>query len=286
MAACNYDDYIGNEYPLKRGILITIFSQSFPLKHGDDKYFERKKKSMLTIEGGARADVDALFLQAVFKEIYPETSDVILKNSQTKLQVKDYIQQLDKNDKEYDYFFFVFLTYMSCSNIESSSNKDERIHLYDGLCPMQEFYDEVKRVDALAMKPKIFLVQADDINLLDKKKFTKTKGEMVIVKAMKIPQDADRLVLMSDLPQRLANPDLNAGDKDKRPSFLIQAFGKTLLNNSKRSPEQRLDLLALTPIINSKVLKRIDDLRKDGNERAKDMTVPLVSSTLTKLVKI
>ncbi|XP_060560504.1 uncharacterized protein LOC132720393 [Ruditapes philippinarum] len=282
MAACNYDDYIGNEYPLKRGILITIFSQSFPLKHGDDNYL---KKSMLTIEGGVRADVDARFLQDVFKELYPETSDVILKNSQTKLQVKYYIQQLGKKEnKEYDYYFFVFLTYMSCSNIESSSNKDERIHLYDGLCPMQEFYDEVKRVEALAMKPKIFLVQADDINLLDDKKFTKTKGEMVIVKAMKIPQDADRLVLMSDLPQRLANPDLKAGDK--LPSFLIQAFGKTLLNNSKRSPEKRLDLLALTPIINSKVLKRIDDLRKDGNKRAKDMTVPLVSTTLTKLVKI
>ena len=286
MSAVSYDDFTGKKYRFREGIqkriLVSIFSQYFPLKFGGVKKLQKSMKE--DINQGSRADVDACHLRQIFEETYPELADVILTECKTKSDIKTYIQEIDTKPEylQYDYFFFVFLTYLSCSNNGSTVYKDERIHLDDGLCPMQEFYDEVKKVQSLAMKPKVFLVQADDINLLEEEMFPKGDDEQV--KLMKIPQDSDRLVLMSDIPQRLANPDPET--EIKHPSFLIQAFGKTLIENSNRPPATRLDLLSLTPLINGKVQSKIDELREKGNKRAKDMTVPFVSSTLTKYMKI
>ncbi|XP_045192525.2 uncharacterized protein LOC123548935 [Mercenaria mercenaria] len=281
MSVFTYEDYTGNVYRLRKRILVTIFSQPFPLNAGDDRYLEKR---MMEDRHGYRSDVDAGYLQDLFKRIhYPETADVRLKNRLRKDEIKQYIKDLGSSQEclEYDTFFFAFLTYLSCENTGSTVYRDERIHLDDGLCPLQDIYDEVKNVEAMRMKPKVFLIQADDISLLFPIQYI--KGEK-IVKPLKIPQDADRLVIMSDIPQRFANRSRET--EEKNPSFLIKAFCDSLVENSQRSTENRLDLLSLTTVINNKVRVRIGELNKAGVERAKDMHVPLVTSTLTKLVTI
>lgn len=284
MSTFKYEEYTGDEYRWRKRICVTIFSQHFPLNAGGDKYLEKR---MLEDRYGYRSDVDAGYLQEVFGCIhYPENVDVKLNNRFTKAQIKKYIRDLGQSKKceEYDCFFFVFLTYLAYENI-GTIYREERIHLDDGLCSMQEFYDEINKVEAMRMKPKIFIIQADDIALLHPKQYVKSeKFHEEVTKVVKIPQDADRLVIMSDIPQRFANrnPELD----EKNPSFLIKAVGESLFENSSRAPKDREDLLSLTLTINRKVRERIDQLREQGVVRAEDMTLPLTTSTLTKLVNI
>ncbi|XP_045192524.2 uncharacterized protein LOC123548934 [Mercenaria mercenaria] len=286
MSEFTQEEYAGSDYRYRKRILVTIFSQpSVPLNTN-----WTVKKTMVEDNNRGESDVDIAYLEDVFKTIhYPENAEVRVKTRFGKEQIKKYISDLG-NPEQYDSFFFVFLTFLSCETkkISSSVNQqqeyqDERIHFKDGPCPLQEIYDEVKKVKAMWMKPKIFLIQADDISLLYPEQFA--KGEE-LVKRVKIPQDADRLIIMSDIPQKVANP----LEDDRNQSFLIRAFGETLIENSQAKPEERQDVLSLTTTINGKVDAMIEELKKQDKtnqtNRAADMKVPLVTSTLTKLARI
>ena len=259
MSNISYEDFIGDTYPVRKQILVTIFSQISPLVKGPNP----PKKIMAT---DSQLDVDAVYLKTFFEQNYPGKAEVIVLNGQTKSDVSTYIKGLEKIKNTYDVFIFVFLTYIS---------PDERIHLKDGMYPMQEFYDDTKELDVMKMKPKIFLIQSDDMRLLSEKFYKKGEEEE---NKVKIPQDADRLIIMSDIPQQLANI---KDTEEKHPSFLIEAFVEALVENSRRPPEHRLDWFSMTTIINNKVQRKIE--RKKFEEF---LNVPLITSTLTKLLKI
>ncbi|XP_060594616.1 uncharacterized protein LOC132748971 [Ruditapes philippinarum] len=274
MNTVSYEDFVGDTYPLKKGILVTIFSKISPHVEGPaPKGIKGERKLQTTTQN----DIDAEYLVKLFKEVHhQETAEVKIYNHQTKDDVTKYIQELDSSQgsSDYDVFIFVFLTYMS-KPTKNTKYRDERIHLKGGMYSMEDFYNVAKKSAVMRMKPKIFLVQSDDLSLCIEKEIV-AGPELVIEK--KIPQDADRLIIMSDIPQKLANPDKNS--EEKHPSFMIKAFGETLMENSKLAPEKRLDLLSLTPLMNQKVKNKIDEIKRE------DLSVPLVTSTLTKLIRI
>ncbi|KAH3748082.1 hypothetical protein DPMN_182519 [Dreissena polymorpha] len=139
----------------------------------------------------------------------------------------------------------------------------------------------------MAGKPKICIVQADDEEIVKKIAEQQPQDKS----KLKLPQDADRLVIMSTLPQVLSNldiinlprpnipyyemyksegmtqcynlkytpvalsegmADIRTKEQEMEASPLIQAFVTIVKDN--RSKEKVLDLFSLTPLLNGKVM--------------------------------
>ncbi|KAH3856518.1 hypothetical protein DPMN_099108 [Dreissena polymorpha] len=169
-----------------------------------------------------------------------------------------------------------------------------------------ELIGMVKKNQSLALKPKIFIFQADDNSILPTKMISKGKTTSdVKVTSRKIPTDADQLVIISTLPQKLANlfeteaqlpassdkgvhaqPSEDGKSKRqnstlqqplKNPSLLISAMIKILGSNNDK------DVFECTPLINGEVMRIIETLHIDMNDvPGGELPVPLVYSTLTK----
>ncbi|XP_045181701.1 uncharacterized protein LOC123540593 isoform X2 [Mercenaria mercenaria] len=251
-------------------ILVTIVSQPFRLGHAD----KETKITETDPQDGSNKDIDALHLKKFFeeeKEKFPVAVDCKFRqNIDFDAYIKDYIEIMEDKDKKfdkyekYDCFVFVFLTYID----------DEKLHFHDKCIPLEEILNKVKAQEVTRGKPKIFLVQSDDNTLLGVK--TLPKGPVEVIER-KIPQDADRFIIQSTVPQGIANRNTSSGTKN--PSFLIQAFTQALSENWEREEHKREDFLSLSTEINGKV---DDMIRSSGDNRAGDMQVPLVTSTLTK----
>lgn len=223
-----------------------------------------RKKVQKWNEAYGYMDVDAINLKNIFQDRFSEenfhleyTHDRPFKDF-----MSDCIQVMNSDKKNlYDCFFFAFLTF--------SDTGDERLHFSnsesENLVPLELVLEEVKKQEVTWGKPKIFLLQADDMSLIPK------GDEKEKEKKVKIPQDADRLIITSYIPQKVANND----SQEKNPSFLIQAFKDALLD------EESNDLLSLTAIINGRMADMIEKSKKKSENQ--NMPVSLVTSTLTKL---
>lgn len=289
-------------------ILVTVFSQPFPL--GEDAKREEVWKLLGTDEYDAKFDVDMMALQKLFKDssLFPAKVEWVQKLNLSFEEVKNYLKSIGK--KTYDCFVFVFLTYS-----ESTGTKyaDERLHfnhteLDKGVVPLGHILEVVKEIEVAIGKPKVFLIQADDISLIEGMSL---KGRPVPPRE-KIPQDSDRLIIKSTIPQVIANQVLKHTEQppqkknkttgkqneEKSPSFLIKAFVEAVRENATRSGN-RYDLLSLTTCINEKVEHMIgqwnmyrDSMTKSPqtDETTKTMSaklmVPLTTSTLTKLLNL
>jgi hypothetical protein len=255
-------------------IVVMVFSQTAPI-YPPGSYRDENQQKRTEVENkdiGTKVDVDVICLKNFFKSLFGKRVTIINKSSQsfeeTVNLIKEKLQQATED--EYDCFWFVFLTYVDDKG---------RLQFYgnekDDLQPLEKIIDTVKDIPVTRGKPKIFLVQSDDMTL--DKPITLTKGtEPVPARVqVKIPTDADRLVIQSTIPQKLA----------RKESFLIQAFVKALKENNARPTEHRDDLLSLTTVINKIVADLVDPLTEERKREGKDdLPVPLTTSTLTKLL--
>lgn len=256
-------------YTRRERICVNIFSCTKNFGKGFKKF-----------ENG-EDDVDAVEIVKFFKD-------------RLKLQDEDIVcrKQFPGDEmaySRYDCFFFIFLTCIKKSKMQLSG--DEQFSL-------NEILDMAKKEKSLAGKPKVFLVQADDLEIWrEKDPGEAVKGYQKLVES-KLPQDADRLVIMSTIPQAMALHPTAGGTM----SFLVKAFIDSMLTKNEQ------DLLSKTVEINAQVYRSIRSaLEKDaGDEKEKmvrsdarklsedfktenlktsPLKVPLVVSTLTKFLK-
>lgn len=261
---------MGSEYKRRDRICVHIFS-----------YVKNDTGSPNKNTDCNAADVDAVEVEKFFKDrLKLQDEDIVYP--------KEYLG-VEMTYNRYDCFFFIFLTCI----------RDSQIHISDDkTLSLNEILDKAKNEKSMAGKPKVFLVQADDLEMW-KPLYTgeAEKGNRKLVKT-KLPQDADRLVIMSTIPQAMAVHPTVGGTM----SFLVKAF------IDKMSIENEQDLLSKTVEINAQVYESIQSaLEKDakaekgkavqpGTKKLSEMfkteelvasplKVPLVISTFTKFLK-
>lgn len=271
------------EYNINKNgkILVWIYSQTSPLGLHDLSEEEKKGSKILMTEEatGCKRDIDLKQIRNFFENEKEGNFDAQIEvKQQIRASFEEFKSELKKLDKEkpveYQCFVFVFLTYSKPQY--KGEYSEELLHfdhkkMAEGLVPQAKIIDEVKNLNVTKGKPKIFLIQADDLSLLKDKMTQKVVG-FETPKVIKIPTDADQLIIKSTIPQRIANKHAAT----ETPSFLIQAFLKAMKNKKEKE-----DLLTLTTTINRHVA---DLITKSKDKRAADMHVPLVTSTLTKLL--
>lgn len=211
---------------------------------------------------------------------------------------KGEVEKLIESVREgFDAYMFVFFTYLHNPKTKDAYNNEERFDCNDSPMTVEELFTWMKKASVCIGKPKIFIFQVDDLNLLPKP-LTKSGGFVGSDKSIllrKIPSDADRLMIWSTLPQELAylkenesakgafkssdkgEPVDNPSDEQESGSFLIRAIVQILTSTED-------DLLTQTSWINGRVKSMIDGL-KAGNPEYENtnLPVPLVTSTLTEL---
>jgi hypothetical protein len=263
-----------NEKDEEKRILVKMFYKTSNLQRSDDQTLWRKYYE----ENGI--DVDAAYLKTLFdnKKYFPAGAEVEIKAVGTFNHTKEMLEDMDKKFSEnehYDCFFFVFLTFSEPDGrlqFKCCENKPKE----SGLVHLEKIVDVVKNLRVTRGKPKIFLIQADDLTLTKLKEYEKGP-EKVEFKLVKIPTDVDRLIIQSTIPQKIVT------GEGRKESFLIQAFVEAIRNNSDSQNKQ--DFLSLTTTINGQVSELIQKTRPLP-VRAADMPVPLVTSTLTKLLNL
>jgi hypothetical protein len=269
----NSDVYRWRKSGRKR-ILVQIFYQIFNLRDAANrdlwKRHEDNEENVL--------DIDAVYLKKLFedKQYFPAGAKVECIPLRTFDHTKQLLEEMDKNfaeNEHYDCFFFVFLTF---AEPDGRLHFSEKKSLEKGLVHLEKIVDVVKNLHVTRGKPKIFLIQADDLTLTKPKEYEKGP-EVVEFELVKIPTDVDRLIIQSTIPQKIVT---GAG---RQESFLIQAFVEAIKNNC--TSQSKLDFYSLTTTINGKVSAMIQNTWPLP-VRAEDMPVPLVTSTLTRLLNL
>ncbi|KAH3781154.1 uncharacterized protein LOC127842691 [Dreissena polymorpha] len=228
----------------------------------------------------------------------PQMKVEIFKNY-TCEEVDEVFEVLGKNAHKFDAYFFHFFTYLQVGERGKAVNrhlKDYRLQFYDRAIPLDHIFDKIKACPSMALKPKIFFVQADNLEMLQPlviKKATPVTSER------KIPSDADILVIMSTIPQELASRPRRQRTETNRPvdqpsedsaartgaetrlkqcSILVQAIVDILEDHVFRDE----DIFTNTPLILGKAKEIIDTTVFGDDYKDYDIPVPTVRSTLTK----
>ncbi|XP_052819276.1 uncharacterized protein LOC128245098 [Mya arenaria] len=278
------NDYESDSYALRKKCLVTFITQPLPMGANDNG----KRTKMIEDEGskldGEEVDVDIFELYKFINSLPDMKPDFKLMRNHTLNEIDEKLQKLETKGNRYGSFIFVILTYVH-------TERDE-IQVENRGVMVDHFFDTIKSFESMAAKPKLFLIQADDLRML--KPTTTTKAEAFDHKenTEKIPTDADRIVLMSTIPQELSNRGQVAhrtehgqlirqtSDASKNPkmSLLVQAFIDVLTEN----PDT--DFLCNTPLIVGRVDALAEDLKKrlGADYIGYDIPVPVVTSTLTK----
>ncbi|XP_052273419.1 inactive ADP-ribosyltransferase arh2-like [Dreissena polymorpha] len=289
-------DYESPTYIIRKSALVNIFT----LDKAGSKYQRNN-------------DVDYESLYDFFRRRFRLPPAIVKHGNATYSEITACIERIDGT--KHDAFFFIFLSFLD----ENKSTKGDttgslsvKCHRGESRGPVQvsilpaELIGMVKKNQSLALKPKIFIFQADDNSILPTKMISKGKTTSdVKVTSRKIPTDADQLVIISTLPQKLANlfeteaqlpassdkgvhaqPSEDGKSKRqnstlqqplKNPSLLISAMIKILGSNNDK------DVFECTPLINGEVMRIIETLHIDMNDvPGGELPVPLVYSTLTK----
>ncbi|KAH3776138.1 hypothetical protein DPMN_177553 [Dreissena polymorpha] len=144
-------------------------------------------------------DVDMKLLDEFFRKLNPNTGIKRLINHE-RTQVFDEIDTIEA--ESYDAYYFVVLSYLDKGKKGDTGFK---IQFHDKSIEMSELMDRVKSRPEMAMKPKVFIVQADDLELLTSNIIYKSipSGLGYKKSIVKIPTDADQLLLVSTIPQSL-----------------------------------------------------------------------------------
>ena len=215
---------------------------------------------------GTERDVDVIYLKKVFEK---QTAAGLRRvNIQQDVEYEKFIKTLkeDKTLLDYDSFLFIFLTHLDKTD---SGLCEPKIHFQSSTVSLTQLQDDLKTIEAMFGKPKVILVQADcrcmEVNK-HAQGYQPREEEEVKYKTIKIPTDADVLVMTSTLPREHSAP----------ASMLVQAFSDMMDMNLNRVREEQEDFLTLTVNINA----RFQELFKKVSQQ--DVPLPLVTSTLRK----
>ncbi|XP_052817284.1 uncharacterized protein LOC128243516 [Mya arenaria] len=295
------EDWESLNYP-KHGkkTLVVYFSQLNPI----GRECHAKVKEEVVTEAsklvGEEVDIDIAKLDEFLVDIYgKDKMEVKFYRNQKASEIENRLVKLAKNGWEYEAFFFVFLTYL-----DDEKQSGVRIQAYDKAIHLDFLFNPIKNAPSMALKPKIFLIQADDIGMLYPTHVEKAIPDHIEVK--KIPTDADRLVILSTIPQKLTPLADKERDKEKGKqtpendsdshqniragpvqsvvprfdtSVLIRAF-LTVMNNDDYRGE---NLLSNSTRILGEVCNIVEPLQNTTDYDNYDIPLPLVTSTLTKL---
>ncbi|KAH3747923.1 uncharacterized protein LOC127847382 [Dreissena polymorpha] len=295
------NDFKSETYIIRKPVLVTFIAQDKP--RGATKY--SKQKSMVEDEDSQlkklEVDIDVKLLDDFFRKQFTKTPVVELHVNNTYDEIHKYMKAIEAD--KYDGFFFVFLTYLYKERNKKGELPCLKVECYDSAVPTEDFMGMVKKRKDMALKPKVFIFQADDLDLMTPNIIKKATGFGEIQKQMKIPTDADQLMIISTLPQLLTTlrpvtnvviPTASEGggmvgqpsDESekvtvrKENSLLIKAFVDVLEAN------RDVDVFSCTPLINGKVEQLKNALGLAG-EYGQDfvenkLVLPVVYSTLTK----
>lgn len=211
--------------------MVHIFYQTFQLSKAnstDTSQFRRTRKD----EQGWEKDIDAVYLKHFFeteqKTCFPAGIKVSCKRLDTFDKTMQCLTEMDTKATEYekfDCFMFVFLTF---AEVDGSLHFNDTT-LEKGLIPMEKIIDVVKNLQVARGKPKIFIVQSDDLTLSREKVEIKGDGP----KGVTIPTDVDRLIIQSTIPQ-ITVKFRNINGEVREESLLVQAFVEAIRENSRR----------------------------------------------------
>ncbi|KAL4230640.1 hypothetical protein ACF0H5_011017 [Mactra antiquata] len=261
---------MNDKYPGNKTLMI-VFTQTGPKNIETSHVHYDKIKKVLGEDEGGKADIDYIEL----KETFNDNEHVFVEKvpMPSKTEIESYFKtKIGKVANEYDKFMFVFLTY--------KGDKDGLIHVAD--TPnyyIKEVFDILKTPDLIHIrgKPKLFLIQADDIYLIPGMKEFHNKG---YIETKIIPSDTDRLVITSNIPQRF--------DDESKPSLLIQAFCEVM--KKWRKSDDSLNELMVNSL--NELMVNITDIVKTHIEQMENVSgagkldLPLVHSSLTRFWKI
>ncbi|XP_052816863.1 uncharacterized protein LOC128243256 isoform X2 [Mya arenaria] len=283
------EDFLSDRYVLRKKCLVVFISHPAPM---GSRLNEKKIK---TIEDessyldGEDVDVDIFGIHNFINKL-PQSKrpgmkpDFKLMRNHKLHEIDAKLQELETKGHQYGSFIFVILTYVH-------TERDE-IQVYGRGVLVDHFFDTIKSFESMAGKPKLFLIQADDLRMLKPTTIIKAGGVETGEDMRKIPTDADRIILMSTIPQDFSNLGkhvkrtydgeiMNKSDdpKKEKMSLLVQAFIDVLTEN----PDT--DFLSNTPLIVGKVDSLAESLKENmelDDYKDYDIPVPVVTSTLTK----
>ena len=244
----------------------------FTNDRNDTRKWQKRLQLSAHEEERLDADLDHLLNSFVYNYIEGK-DDYRVEQKLTRKDLLAYFDEFKKDNtlKNYDCFFFFFLTFQC-----GEGSKEKGLHCFNDKVNLEELYKRLDEVPDMRMKPKVFLVQADSVSLLERldgEKSIKEKGTKLV--GMRIPHDADRITVVSSVPS------LQEGGL----SPMIQAFTQVIEENDKEINKR--DFFSLTGLMNKKVEAMIKEFRKKNEDfKHNDLTVPLVTSTLTKQLLI
>ncbi|KAH3852170.1 hypothetical protein DPMN_094669 [Dreissena polymorpha] len=211
-------DFESRTYRIRKAASVIVFTLDKAMIDGTKQYV--KQKDNVDSKGSKfcnrKVDVDLKLLDEFFRDNFHIVPEIELNCNATFKEIEDCVKNIDgaKNDA----FFFIFLSFLNkatkkgqpyrdCSHslqvkCHIGDSKSHDVHEYIMPC---QVIDMVKINASLALKPKIFIFQADDASLLPTKMVSKGPTAYVDFKRMRIPTDADQLMIISTLPQDLAN---------------------------------------------------------------------------------
>ncbi|KAH3747926.1 uncharacterized protein LOC127847852 isoform X2 [Dreissena polymorpha] len=296
-------DYESDYYVMRKPPLVIFLAQDHPIGTTENAKLKAKVTNEESKLFNVDVDIDMKLLDEFFREQCQKPPIVMRLVNRSHDEIRKRFAKIEGSN--YDAFFFIFLSYL-CTTERGKQGKLPciKVECLDSAVPIEEFMNMIKGRPDMALKPKIFLFQADDRDLLKPWIIKKGKPEDVVFRSVKVPTDADQLMLLSTLPQDLpslkksfseAVPTASeaggvvsqpSGSDEKvvvkqEPSLLIRAFVEVLKANKDT------DVLCCTPLINGKVDEMIAslDLEDYRAEKVQKLQVPLVYSTLTKKIK-
>ena len=284
-------DWDSPNYSNRRGKQMVIyFTQSSPI----DTREHRKVVADVTNENSEffqdTLDIDVIALDRFFRDRFGDKMETRHFRNYRLNEANDELAKLNDEGWNYDSFFFILLTYCK----KKYPTNEIEIQFQDQFVHVDYVFNQVKTMESLAFKPKIFIIQADDRGILRPDMFAKALPEHIEVR--KVPTDADRLMIMSTIPQELSaliDAEFEARERQQNPdrgvqpmpsgmviknSVLIKALVKVLEDHILRDEH----LLRLTPRIVGEVDKLIRPLQESERYKSYEIPLPLVTSTLTR----
>lgn len=238
--------------------LVLIFSQTFPIyPYGSARNDSKLKKTVVENKSvGIKRDVDEIFLKQFFQKFYNKKADVFVKQNLSFEETTEEIRKGIQSDKEYDSYFIIFLTFVDDQNRLQFNEPTfeqglQRIDVFVNL--VMDFEKEIngKRV--------IFLIQADDLSLLETKTYKAVgyeSDERSSIQSSKL----GFILIMSTIPQKIA--------EEENESFLVRAFVEVMKNNLAKSEKEQNEMSILAQDIENQVMLMVVECK---NPRACDM---------------